>query len=1094
MKRFIVFSLWLLATAPATWAHSYNKSLDQFVYQIWNTSRGLPQNSITKIVQSEKGFIWFGTHEGLVRFDGVEFRIFNHHNVPQLESNKITSLVEDQERNLWFADERGKLYVLNEQLQCRRGPSLEIEDDYATTMIITRSGALWIGTFENGVFVYENNELRQFKMIEGESGPIWDFLEDDLGRIWVASHRGLFRLQGDRVTHFTKDLGYKAERAYCLEQDIQGRVWVGDSQGISVIDGETILKADPENRLSDRAVFDIEEDQQGEMWLAVAYGGLARMRPNLKIHQTFTRENGLPNDNVATLLPDRDGNMWVGIESGGLACFRNGPAITWTQKHGLPHDMVRSVLYGAGGKVWVGTDNGLALFDGVRFNAIDLGIGGGSITTLYDDGKGGLWVGAWGRALVHYRPSDGKTTIYEEKAGLPATSFSAITGDGNGNIWIATRKGLVRLRGGFFETFTVHQGLPTNLITSLLLTRAGVLWIGTRGGGLVRFDDGGFTTYTREDGLSSNQILALYEDAAGTLWIGTSDNGLNRMDQKGFQYVNVADGLFDDKILSLHEDANGLFWMSANRGIFALARESINAYLDQDPHARGKTPENRLQGRTFGVEDGMKSNECNGGTFPSATVDALGNIWVSTIEGVVSLDGNHEYHQGEAPPVFISQVKLNGKIKSNYGTLTIPPGSNKLEIHFSGVNLTLSKRLQFRYQMVGLDKTPRGAERERTAFFTNLPPGKYQFRVWAGNEPDFWGEEYAEIGVVKSAAWYQKNSVRVAVVCLILATVFGLDRYRLRRNSERHALLEHMVQERSTVLQGTHQRLIKAQEQVIEAAHRAGMAEIACNVLHQVEDVVNRVERESRTAKQLFDGYIAPQALMKAALLISDPNKVRAPENAAIAGEILNHLRHLPSQKETLAEQLSRINNQVFQLTQIVSAQQKYAKQDDLAHSVDINALIADAVKIKNKDLRRTQAEVIQDLNPVPTFYLQRAKILRVLLGLLQHCCESMSRNAPDHARKIFINTYLRNNHLEIHIRDTGPCVPDTDLAGIFAQNASPRATSNRFVLHACANAVTEMDGEIQACCAADGNGMVFVLRFPIQDDEAVKPEPTDAQ
>ncbi|MBO1316946.1 two-component regulator propeller domain-containing protein [Acanthopleuribacter pedis] len=1079
MRYGLLIALWVGAGWGghcSLWAHSYDKSLDQFVMQAWNTAQGLPQNSITKMIQSEQGFIWFGTHEGLVRFDGVEFRVFNHKNIPFLESNMISALAEDRNHRLWFADERGKLYYLDEQLNCRQGPSLEMEDDWVSTMVSTRHGALWMGTYENGIFVYENNVLRQITLEKGDNHPIWDFLEDDFGRMWVATQRGLYRLEGDRVTRFGKEQGLNSDRTYCLEQDIQGRIWVGGSEGVNVIDGETIHKADTAGNLPEHGILDIEEDQQGEMWLATAYGGIARMTPNLIVHQTFTQDDGLPNNNTATLLPDHDGNVWVGIESGGLVCFRNGPAITWTKKHGLPDDMVRTVLQSSDQQIWVGTDSGLSRFNGKRFSTVDLGING-SVTALYDDGKGGLWVGIWDRALIHYQPETDAKTIYEPKSGLPATAISAISADLEGNIWIASRKGLIRMRDGFFESFTVHNGLPTNLVTSLLIDRDGILWAGTRGGGLCRFENGNFTIYTRRDGLSSNQILALFQDETGTLWIGTSDNGLNRKTATGFEAVNVSDGLFDDKILALQEDENKRFWMTSNRGIFSIPREDITRYLDI-----GR--EGRLKGRVFGMEDGMKSNECNGGTFPAAAMDHFGNLWVPTIEGVVSLDSEHEIQQGEAPPVFISRVKLNGKHQNNLSTVTIAPGPHKMEIHFSGVNLTLSKRLRFRYQMVGLEETMQLVTHERIAHYSNLPPGTYSFRVWAGNEPDYWGDDYAEITVIKRAAWWQRTSTRIAVVCLLLAGIFSLDRHRLRRNQERHALLEQMVQERSSVLQGTHQRLITAQEQVIEAAHRAGMAEIACNVLHQVDDVVRRVEQESQTAKTLFEAYQAPQTMMRWALALTDPEKARDPANNQAGHKILQQLKAIAPQKEDLAEQLSRINNQVFQLTQIVSAQQKYAKQDNVAHSVDINALIADAVKIKNKDLRRTQAEVIQDLNPVPTFYLQRAKILRVLLGLLQHSCESMNANGPERPRKILITSSIAENSIKITIQDTGPCVPENELVSVFAQNASPRATTNRFILHACANAVTEMDGEIQAACAADGGGMLFVLQLPVQPHE----------
>ncbi|CAM2066825.1 Histidine kinase domain-containing protein [Sulfidibacter corallicola] len=1068
------------------WSSSlWAKELNQYIVRLWNTDDGLPQNSVVSLIQASDGFIWFGTHEGLVRFDGFTFRVFQHENTPNMDSNLVNAVCEGRDGRIWFASNQAELYYLDRNLNCFKGPSLGLEDDSVTCMVATRDGTIYIGTRKNEGFVLRDDRVKGLRLDARKPDTIWDYQVDDMGRLWVASRKGLYLVEGERITRFGEDRGLPSDRVWCLELDLQGRLWVGTSKGLCFVENDEIVQPDLGGALLDPNVFCMEEDTNGILWIGMGNGGLAGISPEAKLVQSFSQEHGLPYNTVATLCPDREGNMWVGVESGGLLRFRDGPVTTFTTEHGLPHNMVRSVTFDGDGVLWAATDGGLLKIEDEVLGSFgrEQGLPGEQLECLYADPEGGLWIGSFGTGLIHYR--DGEFKVYDADDGMTAKSINRILRDRNGTLWIATRQGLMRFRDNRFRTFTTADGLSSNLIINLLEAHDGTLWIATRGGGLNQYRNGVFDTLDHRHGLSSDQVLALYEDAEGVLWAGTSDNGLNRIRDRRITHVNMADGLYDDKVLEILEDDQQRFWMSSNHGVYLIPRAEINAYMD----ATGSRQ--LLRCTVFTTEDGMRSAECNGGAFPAGALGPDGQSWFPTIQGLTVMDANQMYRNPLPPPIHITEVRVDGKPYDPAIPALLPAGAGKLEIHYTALSFAVPGRVRFRTMLEGIDHEPIDAGNRRTAFYTNLPPGKYRFIVKGSNNDGLWNEEGAMFEFEQQGFFYQGPWFKVLLVALLLGSLWLLDRIRFVRIHKRQVTLERLVSERTDNLQRTHGRLVTAQEQVIEAAHRAGMAEIAYNVLHQVEDAITRVRSDIEQAHGLLDANRGPKKVPKVLTRIEAlPGGYMSLRHEDSRGgelrrELVQEVAHLSTQRSALATCLGKINNQIYQLTQIVSAQQKYAKQDNVSHPVDINQLIADAIKIKGKDLRAARVALNQDLEPLPTYYLQRAKLLRIFLNLLQHACECMATNEEDRPRRLMIRTFQSTREIIVEMRDSGPAVTPADLPRLFAQGGTARPSANRFLLHACATAIHEMKGEIKAYCDGDDSGVRFRLSLPLATIEA---------
>ena len=842
----VMLLLMSAALPPAIMALDRGKSITQYGYDVWQSEEGLPQNSVQAITQTRDGYLWLGTQEGLARFDGASFRAFNSDNTEAIGNNSVRALWEDRAGTLWIGTDGG-LTSLRGDVMRRYTTAEGLSSNGVRAIQEDAAGDIWVGT-DNGLTRISGDVLTRYTTANGlTDNTVFALCLDRAGTLWIGTGDGqLNRFRDNKLTHTEVPGIARGNAVWSLLEDRAGALWVGTQNGgIIRLKDDGFTSFGTGDGLSNMSVRVIYEDAAGTIWIGTEGGGLCRFEGDR--FTSFAMKEGLPNNTVLSLCEDREGSLWVGTHGGGLFRLKEGKFTTFAAREGLANDMARTILEDSRGALWIGTDGGGLdrIQDGVITNySTKNGLSHDAVRALCETRDGSLWVGMQGGGINRFR--DNKITRYTMKDGLANDLVRAIHEDRAGNLWIGTYGGGVsRFRDGKFKNYTVQDGyLANNMILAIAEDRTGDLWIGTRGG-LTKFGSAGeFTTYTTRDGLGSDLIVSLYPDADGALWIGTMGGGLSRFRDGKFTTYTTKQGLSDNLVYRVLEDDNGNLWMSCNKGIFRVAKSELNAY------AEGKT--DRVTSVLFGAADGMKSSECNGGAQPAGWKTRAGKLLFPTIEGMVIVDPNHLPRNELAPPVQIEQIVADGKTIEPRGRIELPAGSDKLEFHYTALSYLAPKHVRFRFKLEGFDKDWVDADARRTAYYTNVPPGDYTFKVVACNNDGIWNEQGATLAFRLRPYFYQRYPFYLFCALSVVCAAFAAHRLRVRRMALRETRLRHLIAERTRQLNDTNHtleeqahQLAAANEQLHRLSYFDGLTGVA-NRRHFDESI----EREWRRAER----------------------------------------------------------------------------------------------------------------------------------------------------------------------------------------------------------------------------------------------------
>ncbi len=761
----VILGLWLLIAAPALDAQPWpgHQAFAQYGHETWQTEQGLPQNTVQAILQTRDGYLWMGTKEGLARFDGIRFSIFDKQNTPQILNNQMRSLYEDREGRLWIATPGGLLMF-------QRGAftSYTTKDGLSSNNVWSvyedRAGSLWIATV-NGLNRFRDGKFTAYTTQQGLSNnSIGVVLEDNDGALWIGTEGGLNRYKDGVFTGYTKRDGLAGNTIKTLCADQQGRLWIGTTEGLSVWANSKFATYTTREGLPHNHVEAIAEDQAGALWIGTARG-LAHYRDG-KL-EAVTRPDGLTEAAILALHKDREGNLWIGTEANGLHLLKSKKVTTFTTRDGLSANVVRSIFEDRNGKLWVGTqERGLNLLSKGQLStfAAQQRLMNDDVMTICDDAAGNLWLGTTEGLR---RIKAGIITTFTVRDGLSDNHVRSLYASRDGSLWIGTRRGLTQFRNGQFTPYTMLDGLPSDLVGALCEDRQGNLWVGTLAG-LSRFKDEKFTNYTTASGLSSEVVISLYEDAAGALWIGTHGGGLNYFKDGKFSHFTTKDGLPDDVIYQILEDEQNYLWMSSNKGIIRVNRQELETRTNQ-----------RLQSVvTFGTADGMETRECSGGGHPAGWKTADGKLWFATIKGVAMIDPAHLKLNQHAPPVAIEQVVVDDKVIATDTPIKLSPEKARFEFYYTGLSFIAPQKVTFKYKLEGFDKDWIEAGTRRVAWYTNIPAGRYRFVVMACNNDGVWSEAAASVEFLLQPRFYQ--TWWFYAVCLLSLGLCVWWWYRLR--------------------------------------------------------------------------------------------------------------------------------------------------------------------------------------------------------------------------------------------------------------------------------------------------------------------------
>ena len=808
-----------------------SQSLPRF--KTWNTENGLPQNSIQAIAQTPDGYLWIATRDGLARFDGIRFKIFQKSNTPELPTNRLWDLFADDYGRLWIFPEASPQLVVYENGSFRaftKGVDYEFE---GVADIWSQDGGT-VFTSGGKDFVYRDGSFtsRPAVVRKRELGI------DEAGVVWIDDDKTYYSVKGGVVSSHPRDqdnpltLGKTGLvppfATFMMQPTVTHRL--GERSYVRIADSFWFFqKIDDSPRLVrlrdgklDAAPLDILDtttlmfDRSGNLWLGRLENGLLRLDAasmqaedlrNLKA-SVIMPEQGLAGKTVLALYKDREGNMWIGGYDG-MQLLKDDPVIdVISQRDGLPTNNVYAVAEDASGSIWFGVWGGhLARYTGGGISLFDVTLA----TAIMHDRSGRTLVGAngliWSQDGEQFRQVDIDGFGRGPWGTRPVDEISFVSEDGTGDLWIGGAQGLLRYHDGVGRRYTLSDGLPSQALVAFLETRDGVIWVGTTSG-LARLDGERFTSFRKADGLGGEFVRSLFEDSEGTLWIGTYDSGIIRYKDGAFRTIAKKDGLFSDGVFCILEDDDGWFWMNSNQGIYRVRRQDLNDFADGSIST--------INSAGYGPEDGLQNVEGNGGKQPAGLRSSDGRLWFPTAGGLAVIDPKRVHRDERAPEVLIEEIKIDQKeVPASGGEIVLEPNQTALEINYTGISFKNAERLRFRFKLEGLDEAWTEAGTRRTAYFSHLPYGEYGFRVIAANRDGVWNEQGATIRVVVSRPFHRTNWF-YALVALLVAGFVGLIYYarvsQLRsiadaRELYARQLLESQERERSRLAMELHDSL-----------------------------------------------------------------------------------------------------------------------------------------------------------------------------------------------------------------------------------------------------------------------------------------------
>jgi PAS domain S-box-containing protein len=825
------------------------------------TKQGLSQNNVTCILQDKKGFMWFGTQDGLNKYDGYTYTLYRNdpRNAASLSHNYIHTLFEDKQGRLWVGSDDGGLSLFEANTETfinyKHTPGVDnsLAHNKVTAIVQDAKGYLWVGTAGGGLDRFDTRQ-QTFTHFTHQADKAGSLSHNDISALWIDRSRvlwvgsavgGLNRLdpKTSSFTHYRHNPhdphSVSDDRITACLEDSRGRFWVGTKGGgLNRLDRAAGLFTHFQHtlgrstQLTHNDVLALAEGRDHTLWIGTQNGGINLLHPDGRFsYHTYEADNNrsLNNGSIYSLYRDPVGTMWIGTYSGGVNKLdATPPKFKLVQRRSfntnkLTHSNILTVLEDSRGDLWLGTDGGginrlkkgQSVFTAYRDTSQQaLTNGRNFVLTLYEDRANRLWTGNYKGGLMLFNRTKG---TFESKGNFQPLSISAILEARDGIMWLGTfEDGLIRYNNNTGSSTRYHSH-PTQTgqlnyhnINALWEDPLGNIWVGTDGGGINVFHPtkNQFTQYVQDsqnpESLSNNHVNVLFKSRTGQFWMGTN-GGLNQFDARTqtFTALRQSDGLANEVILGILEDEQGTLWLSTNKGLSAFR-----------PNTRTV--------RNFTSSDGLQESAFNRrACFKSGT----GQLFFGGLDGLNSFYPDALRYNTFIPPVYITDFQLfNQSVRvqdvpsvlkkaiTETRDITLAYDQSVLSFGFAALNYTISGNNLYAYKLEGFDANWIQAGTKRTATYTNLDAGDYVFRVKASNNDGVWNQTGTFVNLHITPPYWQTGWFKSLVALLLVGGLYGVYRLRVTRIQAQQVVLQHQVQVRTREV---HQQKQELQEQAL---------------------------------------------------------------------------------------------------------------------------------------------------------------------------------------------------------------------------------------------------------------------------------------
>jgi signal transduction histidine kinase/ligand-binding sensor domain-containing protein len=812
---------------PAVWGGP-RLLLEDLSVRSWTKEDGLPDNSVTAVLQTRDGYLWVGTMGGLARFDGVRFVVFSPAPARSNEVVRVTALCEDSAGRLWVGSQDEGLLCYAEGVLRRFAGNSRLCDRTITAIAEEGAGTLWVGT-PLGLNCLKGEEVARFTARDGLPNDFVSSVHVSReGTVWITTSAGMCQYKQGQVLPipFQTDSPGRSPLYLGVYEDRQGNQWAYGDTYLVRIDkqsgGRRRLNYFHSGDTSSMRIWSLCEGRNGQLWIGTSRQGLYCFTDDKLV--PLTLRGGQLSGDVRALFEDREGDVWLGTDGGGLVRLQPRSVRLLDPHVGLPSGPAVCLAFGPAGQSWVGFEHG-GLYAGSddRFEpgTADGGFGLQNLVSCLCSAGSTLWVGTMGAGL--YSTRDQRVLHYTTANGLADDTVLSLAVGPEGTVWAGTASGVLhRLTPEGVTKLGTEAGLPAQPITALLPAREGGLWVGTEGGVVLRLERGQVRRVDGAAAIAGKAVRAMYEDASGQLWLGTAGGELACLGSGECRHWIAEPHSIQDSVTGILRSEEGDLWFATGRGIYRVAAAEARDWL------AGRAG---LRPQLF-FENEAPAGAASAQGWPRALKSPDGRFWFATAAGVVTFDPRGLEPEPAPPPVRLEAILVNDqplnlaalKAPGSRGRpqrttwpieggmpLQFPAHLRSLEIQFTAFCFAAPERVRFRHKLEGFEADWSEASSDRRVRYGRLSNGAYRFRVAACNAAGVWNEASTGFAFVIPApawrAWWALALYGLAATGVVAGAARLVSYRRLRRRLAKLAQEQAMQRERMRIAQDMHDEI-----------------------------------------------------------------------------------------------------------------------------------------------------------------------------------------------------------------------------------------------------------------------------------------------